>query len=101
MGSLLYISRYTRPDMSNQVRELSKVMAKGTNKNFKQLIRLIKYVKNTRNHQLKLIPNQDNEYWSLNGYSDSDWEGDENDRKSVSGWVVMLNGAIIFWGSRK
>ena len=76
-------------------------MEKGTNQNFKQLIRLIKYIKNTRDHQLKLIPDNKNEHWSLNDYSDSDWAGDENDRKSVSGWIVMLNGEIICWGSRK
>ena len=34
-------------------------------------------------------------------FSDSDWEGDKYDRKSVSGFLVLLNGAAICWGSRK
>ena len=35
------------------------------------------------------------------GYSDSDWAGDMNDRKSTSGYVFHLNGAVISWRSKK
>ena len=35
------------------------------------------------------------------GYSDSDWDGDREDRKSTSGFVFTLGGAPVSWGSRK
>ena len=38
--------------------------------------------------------------WDLKGVVDSDWAGDKEGRKSVSGWVIFLAGAAIAWGSR-
>ncbi|KAJ0394166.1 hypothetical protein ATCC90586_002222 [Pythium insidiosum] len=34
-------------------------------------------------------------------YTDADYANDENDRRSISGYVTLLNGATIFYGSRK
>ena len=35
------------------------------------------------------------------GYSDSDWAGDLNDRKSTSGYLLMMSGAPVSWKSKK
>ena len=37
----------------------------------------------------------------LIGYSDADWAGDVNDRKSTSGYLFMMNGAAVSWRSQK
>jgi hypothetical protein len=37
----------------------------------------------------------------LEGYSDADFAGDVNDRKSTSGYVFMDQGAVISWRSKK
>lgn len=100
IGSLLYLSRFTRPNITNRIRELEKVMTKGTDANYKQLLHLVRYVDSTKNYQVKIIPSDKNDKWILTCYTDSDWAGDEDDRKSVSGWLVKLNGAVICWGSR-
>ena len=36
----------------------------------------------------------------MNTYVDSDWGGDKNNRKSVSGWTIFVNECLIGWGSR-
>jgi len=76
-------------------------MSGGTPNHYKQLLRLIIYIRNTRNHKLKMIPKKDECNWTFNCFCDSDWAGDENDHKSVSGWLIKLNGCVICWGSRK
>jgi len=101
IGSFLFLERYTRPDISNAVRELSKVSAKGSDYHFDQLVRLVVYLRKTLDHKLKIFPNKEHRKWVLDSYSDSDWAGDVADRKSVTGWIVRLNGAVICWGSRK
>ena len=35
------------------------------------------------------------------GFSDADWAGDHDDRKSTSGFVFMIRGAVISWNSKK
>ena len=37
----------------------------------------------------------------IEGYSDSDFEGDVDDRKSTSGYVFTLAGGAISWKSSK
>ena len=35
------------------------------------------------------------------GFTDLDWDGDGNDRKSTSGFVFMLGSGLICWSSKK
>ncbi|CAI0429344.1 unnamed protein product [Linum tenue] len=37
----------------------------------------------------------------LLGYTDSDYAGDTDDRKSTSGYVFLLSGGVISWASKK
>ncbi len=37
----------------------------------------------------------------LEGYSDSGWITNQEDHSSTSGWLFMLGGAAISWGSKK
>lgn len=37
----------------------------------------------------------------LHGYTDSDWCGDKNDRKTTAGYVFMCGAAHISWSSKK
>lgn len=37
----------------------------------------------------------------LQGYTDADWQGDLDDRKSTSGYLFTLAGGAISWSSKK
>ena len=39
--------------------------------------------------------------WTLEMFSDSDWAGDKDNRKSVSGYFLILLGVLITWKSRQ
>ena len=51
---LLYLVKYSRPDIANPVRELSKVLDGSTDASFKEMLRVIKYVLDTKNMGLKI-----------------------------------------------
>ena len=51
---LLYLVKHSRPEISNAVREISKVADGATEANWKALLRTIKYVIDTENKALKL-----------------------------------------------
>ena len=67
--------------------------------------RLFRYLKQTIDLHLEYSPRTvpgfavaENQLW---GYVDSDWAGCPDDRRSTSGYVLMLNGAAISWRSKR
>ena len=66
----------------------------------KGLYRIIKFVEQTQERCLILEPTKSKLTWELKGYCDSDFAGDTDTRKSVSGFVIYLCGAVIAWRSK-
>jgi hypothetical protein len=86
VGSLLYLVKHSRPDLSNCVQELSKLMDQANTKHWKSLIRAIKYVKATKEYIIKIINSKRKEdECVLEVFSDSDYS---------------LDGSPISWRSR-
>jgi hypothetical protein len=101
VGMLLYLIKHSRPDISNSVRELAKVMDGATKYHMKKLYRTIKYVVDTKNFGLFMKPTTgSNERFIIKGICDSDFAGDKDTRISVTGYVVYVNGVLISWKSR-
>jgi hypothetical protein len=66
----------------------------------KALLRAIKFVEQTQERKLVLSPECDKLEWEIKAFSDSDFAGDSDTRKSVSGYIIYLNGAAISWRSK-
>jgi hypothetical protein len=72
VGMLLYLTKYSRPDISNIMRELSKCMVSATWGAYNELLRVIKFVIDTKTFCLKVHPRLDNNLgWDLNIFCDS------------------------------
>ena len=97
---LLYLVKHSRPDIANAVRELSKVADIANQAHWKALMRLIKYVLDTRKFGLKLNPKLKGNIFFLEGISDSDYVGDKDTRVSVFGYILYFCGAPIAWKSK-
>jgi hypothetical protein len=65
----------------------------------KELKRLLSYVVKTQDKQLN-INSDSSEDWRIEAYSDSDFAGDKDDRKSITGFVIFLSGFPISWKSK-
>jgi len=80
VGSLLYLLKHSRPELSNSVRELSKVMDAANKAHQKSLYRAIKFVHQTKDRRLVINPKKEQTMWEIKAYSDSDFAGDTETR---------------------
>jgi Reverse transcriptase (RNA-dependent DNA polymerase)/gag-polypeptide of LTR copia-type len=100
VGSLLYLSVCTRPDISMAVSMLSCHMSKPTRQHWELGKRVLRYLAGSADVGLVYgaKPQAGKE---LVGYSDADWAGDATTRRSRTGYVFMLNGAAVSWRSQR
>ena len=96
LGSLIYASVATRPDLSAAVGVLSQHMSRPSNEHWSAIKRVLRYVKGTMDFGLS-FKHTDN--FELQGYSDADWGGDVNTR--TSGYIFGTVGSSISWKSNK
>jgi Reverse transcriptase (RNA-dependent DNA polymerase) len=77
VGTLLQFVKHSCPDIANPVRELSKCMDKATEAAYKEMLRIVKFVLDTRNFGLFLRPTaiDSDGSWSITVYSDLNWIG--------------------------
>lgn len=97
VGSLRYLT-CTRPDLSLSVGVVSRFMEEPVYSHWKALKRILRYIRGTES--LGLFYSKTKEY-KLLGYSDSDWCGDVDDRKSTSGYVFFMGDTAFTWLSKK
>nr|KYP31979.1 Retrovirus-related Pol polyprotein from transposon TNT 1-94 [Cajanus cajan] len=97
IGSLRYLTS-TRPDLMLSVGIASRFMEDPRYSHWKALKRILRYVKGTMSLGL-CFTKSDN--YRLIGYSDSDWCGDVDDRKSTAGYVFFMGNSAFTWLSKK
>ena len=61
--------------------------------------RVLRYLKGTLKYGLKFTAH--GEEPELFGYSDADWAGDVDTRRSTSGYVFQIGSSTVSWSSRK
>ena len=98
VGSLLYLSSATRPDITFPVNNVTKFSEKPTKEHWSAVKSIFRYLKGTVNYGLQYSRDAREE---CVGFCDADWAGDTNDRKSVSGYLFELNGCSVCWRSKK
>ncbi|XP_047314378.1 secreted RxLR effector protein 161-like [Impatiens glandulifera] len=97
VGSLRYLT-CTRPDIAYSVGIVSRFMEEPNYTHLKAIKRILRYIRGTSS--LGLLYSETKEY-KLIGYSDSDWCGDIDDRKSTSGYVFYMGDTTFTWISKK
>ena len=98
IGSLLYLSMRTRPDIAFAVSNVSKYCSKPSIKHWSAVKRIFRYLNGTIDLGILYGKNVDS---TCIGYSDSDWAGDRDDRKSTSGYCFSMSNGLVSWRSNK
>jgi hypothetical protein len=99
VGKLLYLAKLSRPDIANSVRELARYMDKAGREHLQAMERLLNYVADTKDMNLVLVQDDSNEH-GFEIYVDSDYAKCRDDRKSVTGYVILFHGNPVAWKSK-
>uniref|UniRef100_A0A2N9GH75 Reverse transcriptase Ty1/copia-type domain-containing protein n=1 Tax=Fagus sylvatica TaxID=28930 RepID=A0A2N9GH75_FAGSY len=97
VGALQYLS-LTRPDIAFPVNKLSQFMHKPTVIHWQSAKRLLRYLKQTLHFGLQIYRSSCN---TLQAFSDADWAGSRDDRRSTGSFCIFLGNNLISWSCRK
>lgn len=98
IGSLMYLAIGTRADIAYAVGVASRFMEKPTVMHERAVKRILKYLKNTLTFGILFSSDKNN---NLYAYSDADYAGDIDTRRSTSGSVFMYASGAISWNSAR
>ncbi|PNX70374.1 cationic amino acid transporter 1-like protein, partial [Trifolium pratense] len=99
IGSLRYLCN-TRPVIAYSVGIVSRYMERPKMSHLYAAKRILRYIKGTLDNGI-VFQTPDGSNFDLVGYTDSNWCGDKDDRKSTAGYIFLYGGAPISWCSRK
>jgi hypothetical protein len=100
IGSLMYLAVATRPDIAYSVTKLAQYTSAPRSKHWTAIKRVFRYLKGTKYLELVYGGSPELLNDNINFYCDADWASDQ-DRKSISGYVVTIAGGAIAWSSKK
>lgn len=98
VGSLMYLAVATRPDISFAISCVSRHLDNPQTGHINAVKRILKYILGTMDYgiQFNFINNN-----CIVGFSDADYGGDVETRRSTSGFVFMFGNGAISWCSQR
>ncbi|RVW84956.1 Retrovirus-related Pol polyprotein from transposon TNT 1-94 [Vitis vinifera] len=98
VGSLMYAQVCTRPDIAYIVGMLGRYLSNPGMDHWKKAKRVMRYLQRTKDYMLTY---RRSSHLEIVGYSDSDFAGCLDSRRSTSGYIFMLAGGAVSWKSVK
>jgi hypothetical protein len=95
--SILYATA-TRPDIIHAVCQVGQFQASPKNSHLLAVKRILRYLKGTVEYGLWYPTGNQ---LDLYAFTDADWAGCVDDRKSTSGATFFLRGCLVSWSSKK
>ena len=97
VGALQYLT-LTRPDLSFAVNKVCQFLHAPTTTHWTAAKRIVRYVKDTVNLGLTFHKSSAT---LVSAFSDSDWAGCLDDRRSTGGFAVFLGPNLVSWCAKK
>jgi len=96
IGMLIFLAKCTRPDIAYAVNKAARYSEHPTISDWNKVVNILKYLNSNKNYKITYDGKGD-----IIAYTDSDFAGDINDRKSTSGNIVLMGRNPICWNSKK
>lgn len=100
VGSLQYLVSASWPDIDHATRQLGKFQTSYDHTHYAQAKRVLRYLQTTKDYGL-VMNVKTGPSFELMTYSDADYANDPADRRSISGYVTMIDGNVISYASKK
>lgn len=97
VGALQYLT-LTRPDISFAVNKVCQFLHAPTTVHWEAVKRILRYIKQCTGLGLKIHRSVST---LVSAFSDADWAGCVDDRKSTGGFAVFLGTNLVSWSARK
>ncbi|KAK4353114.1 hypothetical protein RND71_028632 [Anisodus tanguticus] len=97
VGALQYFT-LTRPDLSFVVNKVCKYMHNPSVNQWAVVKRILRYLQYTKDMCL-FIPKFDTKFFQA--FTDADWAGSLDDKKSTGGYAIFMGSALVSWSSKK
>lgn len=98
VGSILYLTQGTRPDIAFAVNTVSKFNSNPGKAHWTAVKRIFRYLNGTKNAKLVFSKSGGSE---LIGFCDADWASDVDERRSCTGYVFKMQGGSISWNCKR
>jgi len=98
VGSLMYAQVCTRPDIAFVVGMLGRYQSNPGIDHWKAAKKVMRYLQGTKDYMLMY---RQTDTLEVIGYSDSDFAGCVDSRKSTSGYIFMMASGAVSWRSAK
>ena len=97
VGRLMYLT-HTRPDLAYSLSVVSQFMHSPSEEHMNAVIRILRYLKSSPGKGIMFTKGGT---LSVEGYTDADWAGSIDDRRSTAGYLTFVGGNLVTWRSKK
>jgi hypothetical protein len=97
VDSLMYVMVATRPDVSHAIGVINRFMHNPDQSHWNAVKHVFRYLAGTKDHNILLSPNSTS---SVVGYTDSDFVGCVDSRKSTTEYYFKFDNGAISWKSK-
>uniref|UniRef100_A0A2N9GJ92 Reverse transcriptase Ty1/copia-type domain-containing protein n=1 Tax=Fagus sylvatica TaxID=28930 RepID=A0A2N9GJ92_FAGSY len=97
VGALQYLT-LTRPDLTHVVNLVCQFMHQPSSSHFQAVKRILRYLQGTLAYGIRILSHSS---LTLYGFSDADWAGCPDTRRSTTGYCIYLGANCISWASKK
>ena len=98
IGSLLYLTLGTRPDIAYSVIKLSRYNVNPSEDHIVAVKRILRYIKATINYSITYYKSENSHY--IQAYTDAEYAGDINIAKSTTSYIFYIANGPISWKSK-